>query len=151
MISTEKHGILGGTMIIAGTAIGAGMLALPMISAGMWLYWSLLLLGLTWLLMLRSSQAILEVNLHYEPGSSFHTLVRDTLGPAWSAVNGFSVAFVLYILVYAYVSGGGSTVQQTLWPWRALIRAASFPGSASPLSSSPACGGAPVSWIGGCP
>ncbi len=114
MISTEKHGILGGTMIIAGTAIGAGMLALPMISAGMWLYWSLLLLGLTWLLMLRSSQAILEVNLHYEPGSSFHTLVRDTLGPAWSAVNGFSVAFVLYILVYAYVSGGGSTVQQTL-------------------------------------
>lgn len=114
MISTEKHGILGGTMIIAGTAIGAGMLALPMISAGMWLYWSLLLLGLTWMLMLRSSQAILEVNLHYEPGSSFHTLVQDTLGPAWSAVNGFSVAFVLYILVYAYVSGGGSTVQQTM-------------------------------------
>ena len=28
--------ILGGTMIVAGTAIGAGMLALPMISAGMW-------------------------------------------------------------------------------------------------------------------
>ena len=105
---------LGGTMIIAGTAIGAGMLALPMISAGMWIYWSLLLMVLTWMLMLRASQAILEVNLHYEPGSSFHTLVQDTLGPVWSTINGLAVAFVLYILVYAYVSGGGSTVQQTV-------------------------------------
>lgn len=59
-------------------------------------------------------KAILEVNLHYEPGSSFHTLVQDTLGPVWSTINGLAVAFVLYILVYAYVSGGGSTVQQTI-------------------------------------
>lgn len=110
----NQGSVLGGTMIIAGTAIGAGMLALPMISAGMWIYWSMLLMVVTWLLMLRSSQAILEVNLHYEPGSSFHTLVRDTLGPIWSTINGIAVAFVLYILVYAYVSGGGSTVQQTI-------------------------------------
>ena len=109
-----RRSVLGGSMIIAGTAIGAGMLALPMISAGMWLYWSMFLLVATWLLMLWSSQAILEVNLHYAPGSSFHTLVSDTLGPVWNAVNGFSVAFVLYVLVYAYVSGGGSVVQQAL-------------------------------------
>ena len=102
----SQGNVLGGTMIIAGTAIGAGMLALPMISAGMWIYWSLLLMVLTWMLMLRASQAILEVNLHYEPGSSFHTLVQDTLGPVWSTINGLAVAFVLYILVYAYVSGG---------------------------------------------
>ena len=110
----SQGNVLGGTMIIAGTAIGAGMLALPMISAGMWIYWSLFLMVLTWMLMLRASQAILEVNLHYEPGSSFHTLVQDTLGPVWSTINGLAVAFVLYILVYAYVSGGGSTVQQTV-------------------------------------
>ena len=134
----SQGNVLGGTMIIAGTAIGAGMLALPMISAGMWIYWSLLLMVLTWMLMLRASQAILEVNLHYEPGSSFHTLVQDTLGPVWSTINGLAVAFVLYILVYAYVSGGGSTVQQTgasarramaaaspiwsLWPWETRMK-----------------------------
>lgn len=105
--------VLGGTMIIAGTSIGAGMLALPTISAGMWFYWSIAMLLGTWLLMLLSSQALLEVNLHYKPGSSFHTLVSDTLGPKWSIVNGFSVAFVLYILVYAYVSGGGSIVRHS--------------------------------------
>ena len=42
----SQGNVLGGTMIIAGTAIGAGMLALPMISAGMWIYWSLLLMVL---------------------------------------------------------------------------------------------------------
>lgn len=31
---------LGGSMMVAGTAIGAGMLALPMTSAGMWFNWS---------------------------------------------------------------------------------------------------------------
>ena len=73
----NKPSVLGGTMIIAGTAIGAGMLALPTISAGMWIWWSLALMVLTWLMMLFSSQAILEVNLNYKPGASFHTLVRD--------------------------------------------------------------------------
>ena len=103
----NKPSVLGGTMIIAGTAIGAGMLALPTISAGMWIWWSLALMVLTWLMMLFSSQAILEVNLNYKPGASFHTLVRDNLGKFWNLVNGLSVAFVLYILLYAYVSGGG--------------------------------------------
>lgn len=108
--------IFGGTMIVAGTAIGAGMLGLPMISAGMWFSWSAAVLLLSWFCMFRSSQAILEVNLHFQPGDSFHTLVRELLGPTWTVINGLSVAFVLYILVYAYVSGGGSVVQHALTP-----------------------------------
>lgn len=108
--------LLGGTMLVAGTAIGAGMLGLPMISAGMWFYWSTALLVISWFMMLRSSQALLEVNLHFQPGDSFHTLTRQLLSPFWTTLNGLSVAFVLYTLVYAYVSGGGSVVQQALLP-----------------------------------
>ncbi len=116
MTTTQGHkpSVFGGTMIIAGTSIGAGMLGLPTISAGMWFYWSIALLFGTWALMLLSSQALLEVNLHYEPGSSFDTLVKDTLGPKWNIITGASVAFVLYILIYAYVSGGGSIVRHTM-------------------------------------
>lgn len=106
----------GGSMLVAGTAIGAGMLGLPIISAGMWFFWSTALLVVSWYCMYRSSQAILEVNLHFEPGNSFHTLVKTLLGPGWSMINGLSVAFVLYTLVYAYVSGGGSVVQHMLTP-----------------------------------
>lgn len=110
----HKPTILGGTMIIAGTSIGAGMLGLPTISAGMWFNWSILLLIGTWLAMLLSSKALLEVNLHYEPGASFDTLVKDTLGQGWNIFNGLCVAFVLYTLIYAYVSGGGSIVRHTM-------------------------------------
>ena len=106
--------VMGGSMVVAGTAIGAGMLGLPMISAGMWFNWSLLALFVSWFCMLRASQAILEVNLNFEPGDSLHTMVNRTLGPIWSLINGLAVAFVLYTLVYAYVSGGGSVVQQAM-------------------------------------
>lgn len=82
-------------MLVAGTAIGAGMLGLPMISAGMWFYWSCMVLVVSWFCMYRSSQAILEVNLEFAPGDSFHTLVKNLLGPFWNTLNGLSVAFVL--------------------------------------------------------
>ena len=108
--SLAKPSIFGGTMIVAGTAIGAGMLALPTVSAGMWIGWASILLLLTCFCMLRSSQAILEVNMHFEPGASFHSLVKATLGTKWSIINGLSISFVLYILVYAYISGGSSMV-----------------------------------------
>lgn len=107
-------------MVVAGTAIGAGMLGLPMISAGMWLYWSTALLIVSWFCMLRSSQALLEINLHFQPGDSFHTMTRQLLGRGWTIANGLSVAFVLYTLVYAYVSGGGSVAQQALRPFLAF-------------------------------
>ena len=110
----KKPSVFGGTMIIAGTAIGAGMLALPTVSAGMWIWWSLGIMIFIWFMMLLSSQAILEVNLNYNPGASFHTLIRDNLGKFWNLVNGLSVAFVLYILIYAYVSGGGATVEYSI-------------------------------------
>ena len=41
------------------------------------------------------------------------------LGSGWSAVNGFSVAFVLYLLTYAYIFTGGNltakALAQPLW------------------------------------
>lgn len=106
----KKASVLGGSMIVAGTSIGAGMLALPTVSAGMWLAWASLLLIFTWFCMFRSSQAILEVNMHFEAGVSFHSLVKNTLGIKWSIINGISISFVLYILIYAYISGGSSLV-----------------------------------------
>ena len=112
--SLAKPSVFGGTMIVAGTAIGAGMLALPTISAGMWVFWSILLMLISWGMTYLSSRAILEVNLHYEVGANFNSLVKNTLGPVWNVINGVSFAFVLYIVLYAYVSGGSSTVNYYL-------------------------------------
>ena len=50
---------------------------------------------------------ILEANLNYRIGSSFDTITKDLLGKGWNLVNGVSIAFVLYILTYAYISASG--------------------------------------------
>ena len=64
--------------------------------------------------MYTSGLMILEANLNYPSGSSFHTITKDLLGNGWSVINGLSIAFVLYILTYAYISAGGSMLQENL-------------------------------------
>lgn len=109
----SRPSAFGGAMIIAGTAVGAGMFSIPVVTSGVWFSGSVMLLAYTWLCMLLSGLFILEVALRYPAGASFHTLVRDLLGRRWSVVNGLSIAFVLYILNYAYISAGGSIIAHT--------------------------------------
>lgn len=113
---TEKKlpSLLGGVMIIAGTAIGAGMLANPTSTAGIWFVGSVGVLLYTWFCMTTSGLMLLEANLHYPTGASFDTIVTDLLGKRWNIVNGLSVAFVLYILTYAYITSGGSITENAI-------------------------------------
>lgn len=105
--------LLAGVVIIAGTIIGAGMFSLPVVMSGAWFFWSLAALIFTWFCMLHSGLMILEANLNYRIGSSFDTITRDLLGKRWNAINGISIAFVLYILTYAYISASGSILHHT--------------------------------------
>ena len=114
MIQKKSPSLLGGAMIIAGTAIGAGMLANPTSTAGVWFIGSILALIYTWFCMTTSGLMILEANLHYPTGASFDTIVKDLLGKGWNLLNGLSVAFVLYILTYAYITSGGGITQNLL-------------------------------------
>lgn len=114
MEQQKSPSLLGGAMIIAGTAIGAGMLANPTSTAGVWFIGSILALIYTWFCMTTSGLMILEANLHYPTGSSFDTVVKNLLGKGWNAINGLSVAFVLYILTYAYITSGGGITQHLL-------------------------------------
>lgn len=106
--------LLSGIAIVAGTAVGAGMFSLPIVSSGMWFSWSLVLLVVSWFFMYHSSLMIMEANLNFEPGASFDTFISGLLGSRWNAINSLTLLFVLYILTYAYVSGGGSIVSHTL-------------------------------------
>lgn len=110
----SRPSVLGGAMIIAGTAVGAGMFSIPIVTSGVWFSGSVALLVYTWACMLISGLMILEAALHYPSGASFHTIVKDLLGNGWNAINGISIAFVLYILTYAYISAGGSIIAHTL-------------------------------------
>lgn len=90
------------------------MFLLPIVTSGMWFGWSLLLLLGVWFCMYSGGMYLLETNLCYRPSDSFDTLAGNTLGRTGRLLNGLSVMFVLYILTYAYVSGGSSVVSHTL-------------------------------------
>ncbi len=112
--TAKRPSIMSGTAIIAGTVIGAGMFSLPVISAGMGFSWSFLWLVLTAFCMLHTGLLVLETNLNFPPGSSFDTFIGQTLGPRWKTLSNLSLVFVLYVLCYAFISGGASSLAQTL-------------------------------------
>ena len=114
MTQKKLPSLLGGAMIIAGTAIGAGMLANPTSTAGIWFVGSVIILFYTWFCMTTSGLMLLEANLHSPTGASFDTIVTDLLGKRWNFLNGLSVAFVLYILTYAYITSGGSITENAI-------------------------------------
>lgn len=106
----SRPSAFGGAMIIAGTAVGAGMLSTPIATSGIWFTGSIVLLIYTWFCMFISGLMILEANVNYPIGTGFHTMVTDLLGKFWNSLNSISITFVLYILTYAYISGGSSII-----------------------------------------
>jgi len=109
-----KHSSVWGVMVIAGTVIGGGMFALPVDLAGAWFFWGAFILIIAWFSMLHSGLLLLEANLNYPVGSSFNTVTKDLIGNRWNIVSGLTVAFVIYILTYAYISANGAIISETI-------------------------------------
>lgn len=112
--ASSKHSSFWGIMVIAGTVIGGGMFALPVDLAGAWFFWGAFILIISWFSMLHSGLLLLEANLNYPVGSSFNTITKDLIGNKWNVISGATVAFVLYILTYAYISANGAIISETI-------------------------------------
>ena len=106
--------LLWGSMIIAGTAIGAGMLANPTSMSGIWFLGSVVMLLFTWFYTVVAGLMLLEAHLHFPEGSNFNTLGTQLLGKGWNIANGLAVTFTLYILTYAYITSGGGITENLL-------------------------------------
>ena len=114
MSSKKPNSLIPGIMLVAGTAIGAGMFSIPIVSSGMWFSWSMLCLLAVWYVHYLAAMYLYEVNVRFDPGASFDTIVKNVLGPLWNNLTGISIAFLLYILLYAYYSAFGNIVSHTL-------------------------------------
>lgn len=98
--------IIGGTLLIVGTSIGAGMLALPVATASGGFYHSLLLFFGAWVTTVIGAFFILEVNLWLPENTNLVSMAKKTLGPFGQIITWFSYLLLLYSLLSAYTAGG---------------------------------------------
>lgn len=102
--------IIGSVLMLLGTCIGAGMLAIPVASANETFDMNVLLLVGAWLIMTIGAFAVLEVNLWHKPGSNLVTMAQSTLG-AWGKIVTWLVYLLLmYSLICAYLAGASDIV-----------------------------------------
>lgn len=100
--------VFGSTLIVAGTTIGAGMLALPLASAGIGFITSLTIMAMLWALMTYTALLMLELHQYAPSNATLHTLAKQFLGEKGKWIASFSMLFLFYALCAAYIAGGGS-------------------------------------------
>lgn len=100
--------IVGSTLIVAGTALGGGMLALPLASAGLGFYTAAFLIIANWALMTYTALLMLEIHQHAEQDATLNSLAKNLLGKPGQYLATFASFFLFYALCAAYIAGGGS-------------------------------------------
>lgn len=116
----KKEGsIFGGVLLVAGSCIGAGMLALPVITGISGFGPSMAMFFLAWLFMTMTGFLVLEVNLAVGYKFSLISLAEKTLGRIGKALCWVLFLFLFYSLSVAYLSASGSILNAIFGfaPW----------------------------------
>lgn len=102
---------LGGILLVAGTSIGAGMLALPITTGIGGFYPAIGLFLLCFAYMLLTLFLLLEANL-YEPSmeANIISMARRRLGGLGQIASWLSFLLLYYAVAAAYMSAGGSLI-----------------------------------------
>lgn len=98
---------IGGILLVAGTTIGAGMLALPVMSSFVGFFPSFVIFILCWLVMLATAFFFLDANFAVEGEPNLISMVHKTLGGWGKAVSWVVYLLLLYSLTAAYIAASG--------------------------------------------
>ncbi|SFN87829.1 tyrosine-specific transport protein [Xenorhabdus japonica] len=112
-----KNRTIGSIFIVAGTTIGAGMLAMPLATAGVGFGTTFAMLIALWALMSYTALLLVEVYQHNKFDSGLGTIAKRYLGLGGQVLTGFSMLFLMYALTTAYISGAGELLAATLSSW----------------------------------
>lgn len=106
--------LLGSILLIIGTSIGAGMLALPIATAQLGFFGSVFLLIACWFVMTAGAFLILEVCLWMPQNSNLITMAKATIGPIGQLIAWITYILLLYSLLCAYIAGGSDLFHNLL-------------------------------------
>ncbi|GAB4230547.1 MAG: aromatic amino acid transport family protein [Chlamydiales bacterium] len=108
---------LGGAFLIAGTTIGAGMLALPIATGSAGFVPGTLVVIACWFALMLTGLLFVESTLHLPDGANVLSITKYFLGRPGEIVAGITYLFLYYCLMVAYISGGTLIFQQFLAPY----------------------------------
>lgn len=105
--------ILGSIMIIVGTMIGGGILALPIITAKLGFVIGSILIIIVWSIMTYTAVVISDISCSMPYGSSFKTIAEKYLGKAGGVVASIAFLVLMYFISTAYISAAASSLSTT--------------------------------------
>jgi len=101
---------IGGALLVGGTAIGAGMLALPVVTGMGGFLPAMVIFLICWLFSACTGLLLLEVCLWMPNDANIITMAQHLLGPIGKVFAWILYLFLFYCLTIAYVAGGGGFV-----------------------------------------
>lgn len=102
-------------MLVAGTCIGGGMLALPVATGQAGFFPSFFMMLLGWVFMTITALYLSEVNMWMEKGSHVITMASRLLGPIGKCVAWILYLFIGYASLIAYTAGGKDLLKAGLF------------------------------------
>jgi len=111
-IGEKMNNKWGAVLLVAGTCIGSGMIALPMVLAKLGLVYSLALMLVVWGVMYFTSLVNLELNLQAGHGLSLGALGRLYSGKGAELMGTVCLKLLSYSLLAVFIYGCASIVQK---------------------------------------
>ncbi|NGX59188.1 MAG: Tyrosine-specific transport protein [Chlamydiae bacterium] len=109
----HSHGhVIGGTLLIAGTTIGVGMLALPIATGPGGFFPSIIIYFLCWAFMLCTGLLLLEVCSWMPEDSNLITMASRMLGTAGKIACWFIYLFLFETVMISHVAVGGNITSE---------------------------------------
>lgn len=102
---------IGSVLIVAGTTIGAGMLAMPILSAQVGFGAMCLILIGIWMAMYYTSIVLVKVYAYHAPEDGLNTITHHYLGRWGAFITAASMLGLMYALVSAYIAGGSELLR----------------------------------------
>lgn len=103
----NKGSVFGGILLIAGSCIGAGMLALPILTGMAGFFPTLLMFIIAFILMTTTGLLLVEVQGWFQEETNLLSIVGKTLGPVFKGMSLTLYLFLFYALITAYIAGSG--------------------------------------------
>ncbi len=104
--------VVGGTLLIAGTTIGVGMLALPVATGPSGFIPSMAIYLICWLFMLCTGLLLVEVCLWMPKDTSFISMADKLLGRPGRIIFWFMYLFLFLTVMIAHVAGGAEVFRE---------------------------------------